>query len=290
MTETDRIEFYKVRDFSEILNVTFAFLRENFKKFLKAFVFIAGPFLLLQTIVQVYIYSKFFENITFGGGLNLSFFLNFLSIYPFMILTITVIELVTYKYIILYGKYGRDGFDINTLWIECRKDFWRMLGLTILTGIIVVFSALFFLIPGVYFAVALSISGFVLLQENTGVFESISRSISLIKNYWWFTCGILVIVYIIQVMLSYAISFPAMILSFIMGFHNMEASENFSSLMSIISIISTIAQNISYFIYTFGMIAIAFIYFTLIERKEAKGLENRLDQMISDQTEPDQNV
>jgi len=60
--------------------------------------------------------------------------------------------------------------------------------------------------------------------------------------------------------------------------------------MSIISIISTIAQNISYFIYTFGMIAIAFIYFTLIERKEAKGLENRLDQMISDQTEPDQNV
>jgi hypothetical protein len=49
-----QINFKEQREFGQILNSTFAFLRQNFSKLGKALIFFAGPFLLLQGIAQVY--------------------------------------------------------------------------------------------------------------------------------------------------------------------------------------------------------------------------------------------
>ena len=50
----NRIEFYKVRDFGEVLTVTFDFVRENFKPLMKGWLYIAGPFALTSAVISIY--------------------------------------------------------------------------------------------------------------------------------------------------------------------------------------------------------------------------------------------
>ncbi len=45
-----KIEFQRYRDFGQIINATFEFLRENFKQLAKAVIFLVGPFILLTGI------------------------------------------------------------------------------------------------------------------------------------------------------------------------------------------------------------------------------------------------
>lgn len=285
MNEENKIEFNKVRNFGETLNATFNFIGQNFKKFLKSFIFIAGPFLLIQTIVQVYAYSNLYGN-TRTGVVDFSIFGKLLLVYPFTILSLVFIQLVTYNYIILYKKYGKDGFTINDLWLACRRNFWRLLGISFLVGLMTGAATLLIIVPGIYVFIASSLAPFILLYEDISVGDAIGRSFNLIKGKWWFTAGILLVVYIVQVMFSYALMIPTMIATFVFGAHNIESDPTApAAFLNGLMVIMSVLQNLTEFIYTFAMVALAFVYFSILERKEAKGLNDRLDKMLEGEGE-----
>ena len=61
MPAKDPIEFRQARGFSDILDATFAFIGQNFKKLGKDLLFIAGPFVLLATFLGLYLQVQTFD-------------------------------------------------------------------------------------------------------------------------------------------------------------------------------------------------------------------------------------
>ena len=48
---SERVNFRQVREFAEIINVTFSFIRQNFKPLGKVIIYIVGPFILVSSLV-----------------------------------------------------------------------------------------------------------------------------------------------------------------------------------------------------------------------------------------------
>ncbi|HEY8401346.1 MAG TPA: hypothetical protein VIK89_08800, partial [Cytophagaceae bacterium] len=48
---SEKIIFSQERRFGEKINATFKFLQQNFKKLTKCIIYIAGPFIIVQTIL-----------------------------------------------------------------------------------------------------------------------------------------------------------------------------------------------------------------------------------------------
>ena len=81
-----KIEFQRYRDFGQIINATFEFLRENIKQLAKAVIFLVGPFILLTEIFGG-LYQKdlfsFTSTTTSLSEFGISFGLYILFAYPF---------------------------------------------------------------------------------------------------------------------------------------------------------------------------------------------------------------
>ena len=54
------IEFQQARDFSKKINVTFEFIKQNFKPLFKSILFIAGPPMLVGSVLAGGLYSDYF--------------------------------------------------------------------------------------------------------------------------------------------------------------------------------------------------------------------------------------
>jgi hypothetical protein len=53
-----KIDFYKARDFGETLNVSFLFIRHHFKGMMLGMLFIAGPFVLVGSVIPILVFSR----------------------------------------------------------------------------------------------------------------------------------------------------------------------------------------------------------------------------------------
>lgn len=69
-----------------------------------------------------------------------------------------------------------------------------MLGLAIVAGFGILFGLLLLIVPGIMLYVMWSVAGPVLIQERTGVFDSLSRSAALTSGSRWRVFGLLIIV------------------------------------------------------------------------------------------------
>jgi len=100
---SQKIEFQRYRDFGQIINATFEFIRENFKQLAKAVIFLVGPFILLTGIFGG-LYQKnlfsFTSSLTSLSQFGVAFGLYILFA---MISTLVLISTI-YSYIILYIK------------------------------------------------------------------------------------------------------------------------------------------------------------------------------------------
>jgi hypothetical protein len=266
----EKIEFRKVRDFGDLLNVTFEFIRQNFKKLFLSLLFIAGPGIFITGIAAGFYQSNIFSlRRSFG-----MFIPSALIYYFFIFITIQLILSVTYSFINLYLDKGPEGFDVNDVW-ENVKENLLMIFLTSLGSSIILFLAFVLLIiPGIYIAVVLTLIYIIRIRERLPFFESISRCRYLISGNWWFTAALILIFTVIQYFFSFLFYIPQYVAMFIGMLHMRSGQISFNrSLMLITSIIGSL----SYFFYAIFLIGISFHYFSLVEKKEAAGLLEKLE-------------
>jgi hypothetical protein len=118
--------------------------------------------------------------------------------------------------------------------------------------------------------------------EEEGMFSSIGRTVELIKGKWLSTFAILFISSLIASIISFVFAIPNYIMT-AMGFlHGMQETETIS-----FSFTQSLAYGVTTFIATAGqylltaipIIAIIFQYYNLVERRDASGLLERIDQM-----------
>jgi len=119
-----------------------------------------------------------------------------------------------------------------------------------------------------------------MFREQTGFFTALGRSLKLIRGKWWSTFGLLLITTIIMVLIGYLFSIPFYLFSGASMFSSLSSGEEASSFNQIMKILASIVYNLVVFVlYSIPLIALAFQYFNLVERKESAGLMDKINTM-----------
>jgi hypothetical protein len=279
-----QINFKQQRNFGQVLNATFGFIRQNIGKLGKALLFFAGPFILLQGIAQVYYQSNIgsmtnvLRNFDLGAYFE-KFFFFFSILMVTALLSNMVILLTIYGYTKLYIEKGKDGFSLEDIWKFILKNFFKILGATILGGLVIGIGTVMCIIPGIYLGVSLSLMTIVILFEDLSIGESFSRSFKLTHYHWWWIVLLFLVIYAIIYLVSMVFAVPQMIFTIMYQFNSISGNESpdtIKYLMIAFTILSSIVTSLMAGIF---YIALTFEYFNIVEQKENPSLLQKIEEI-----------
>ncbi|RMB64024.1 hypothetical protein EAX61_01185 [Dokdonia sinensis] len=308
MKTTDFITFRKQRELGQIIGDTFKFVRKNTKGIFQVFVRVALlPFILLIGAVAYYTYSVSGSNplLDFGegnfdlGGVIISVIILFITVVAYTGVLYGLVSEYIKSYIDTNGKP-----DVEAV-VQAMKarftnyillSFAQTLGiagiaiLCVLPGAFVMSSVpvmgvllmLAAFAPIIYFAVQWTLVFPAMSHSGTGVMESFSESIRLIKEHWWMTLFTIIIQAILIYVISFVFQLPLVFYTIFKMFTMMsESSLSDPSMMfdGVYVALQTLASTVSYLLYIIMAITLNFIYFNLHERKTQRGSLDAIDSI-----------
>lgn len=290
--EQEIIDFKRERDFGEVFGASFTFIRSEVKNLATAMLYYVMPFLVISAILSVFVgmeQQKMLTGLQSSGDLNnfnplgnVLQMLNFVGLYAICYsIAITSMKCTIYGYIRLYIEKGSGNFGLQEIWAEVKKFFFPVLGGSIIISIIVAIGIVFCFVPGIYFAIALSMTYIAMVFEDKGFGNAFSRSMYLVKNEWWPTFAIIIVAYLIVYSVSTMLSVPTMIMgmkSIFTNLKNIEEAKNITFSTSFI-IINSIISVITYVFMVIPMIVISVQYFSLVEKKDKTSLFQRVNDI-----------
>lgn len=275
------LEFRKVRSFEDIISATLLFIKSNLKPLLKNFVYLCGFFMLGGMIssifmqVQITSLSDDITNGNYRGDMSLwntLFGWRYLLAIIFMLLNYTALFTSVLSFAVLYVKKGNVAPTIEEVWDYFKTYFFRMLWSGLLLSVLWGVCWLFCLIPGMYVTPAFSIIYVIMMVENVDFGTAFGRAFALVKQNWWITFAtIFVIVFITGVAMTIVYA-PAYILMMISMF-----TQGGQKLQLGYQVFISISQYLVQVFMIIPIVAMAFIYYNLVERKESVGLLERID-------------
>ncbi|GAA4805275.1 hypothetical protein GCM10023231_38060 [Olivibacter ginsenosidimutans] len=279
----EKIEFRKVRDFSETINDCFTFIKQNFKALLTPLIYICGFFILASiasNVLQQLKMVKFIGLVKTAGQDNTyasefatySFGVEYFLVILFTMLSVSAISLVINCFIKLYKENGNTAPRVEQVWELFKRHIVEFFIASILFGILVLLAIFFCLIPGVYLFPLTSIALPVMVFENKGMVTAFSRSSALIKDNWWRTFGLILVAIIITYCCAGILGIPSALMSLGAVF-----LQNSPKLTLVGSIFSSILSGLAQLFYILPAIVCALWYFSLSEEKEGGGLLERID-------------
>ena len=269
------INFRRQRELGDIITDTFKFIRENYKLLFKLIFQIAGPVFAVLVLCMGYYYylaggAAFFEN--FDGNIGLfmnSLILLLLSFIAFFVLLQATVFHFIKSYVDNAGK-------VNPLQVKtgAKTDFGKILGVNIMAWLLVVLGMVMCVIPGIYLWVPLTFAVPLVVFGRKGSLDAIGDAFDLIKDNWWMTFLSLIVMGILMYLVALIFQMPMILYMFVKAFtiasegSTADPTQLFDWVYVVLSVISSLAQ---YLLYTIFMIAIAFIYYHLDEKKHATG-------------------
>jgi len=308
MTSKTQIEYHKQRDFGNKLNATIEFIKQNFKSLAKSLLYIAGPFIVIGSLLFVQVYSGFLRSVVDQSQIsyfeeNLTSMISFgLAGLLFLMVGSTFVIAVVNDYMIIYEEKKGEEISVNEVWEKVKNSFLNTLGTVILYALVLMAAYIIIVIPIVilgqlssalmvvsvfvviclfiYVAIALTPIFIVRAYEKIGFGQALSRCLHLVRGKWWSTFGLVVVTSIIHNVVSSIFFIPWYINLIITTIHSTQSGsfEEPSLLSEILNNGSLLLYFIfSYLLYCIPLIAINFQYFNLVEKKEAKGLMSKID-------------
>ena len=287
---SNKVQLYKIRDFGAKINATIEYIRYNILSLLKIVLLIAAPLGLLMAIV----FSGFFSTmmqVSLNPQMNPADSMAFVGQLGSSYMMMTLLSMVSFSFLFaaIYGyMLINDKQEVQPSTIEILKAIVskipKMVILMILIGIVSSIGFVFFVIPGIYLMVTLSLALPILIIEDVSIGKAFSKSFQLIKGKWWSTFGLMVITTIIASIVSYvfAIPFYALFLADLFS-SSMESGgdpsavfESFSSWYSTAGMALMMIG--SYITYLIPILALGFQYFNLSERVEGRGIRNQINE------------
>lgn len=304
------IEYHQTRDFSHKMNATFEFIKQNWKALGKASLLIAGPPVLIASLIMGSFVGDMFSLGNLGADPDASlqlftsatFWLQ-LCLAMILFLLSSVMSIATINnYIVLYGELRTNEIPTALVWERVRNTFWTYLGTTIgfffsfialgmliaipigiistlSTGLMIL--SVWFMMAGFFYLIfSVSLTYIIRAYEGLGFFESMMRSFNLVKGKWWSTFGLIFILYLIMMIISYIPIFPLYIIMGVSALHNVSTDSSANPLdgmSTIITILTALYYTVQLILSALPNIGIAFQYFNLVEMKEAKGLMSSID-------------
>ncbi|MBL7861373.1 MAG: hypothetical protein JNJ65_09435 [Cyclobacteriaceae bacterium] len=317
MEEFKAIELQRARDFSQKMNATFEFIRQNFKSLGKSILFIAGPSVLVGSLLigafmgELMTLSTGLQSATgnpeaFGDYfLSVNFWLQFILMFVFLFISFIVTIATINCYLILYDEKKSNQIEVSEVWDRVRHAFWTYLGTTLLFFLVLILAYIILLIPVVvlgaisgflvfvgvllfvggivYLIFSASLTYFIQSYEKKNFLEAIVRSFRLVNNgKWWSTFGLIFVLQLIMGVSSYIFLIPYYIILFTSSMHSVSTGSpmEFSDSMKIWSMVFfTLYYMAQMLLYSLPNIGIAFQYFNLVELKEARGLMSQIETL-----------
>lgn len=316
------INYHRSRDFSRKMNATFEFIRQNFKPLLKSIIFIAGPPVLIASLLMATFMDDLmsFSRSSMTGSnpeMALNYFMSISFWVQMMLLAISLVVAgvmtlsAVNNYMLLYEEKRTNKIEVHDVWNRVRDTFGMYLSTTILFTVLYIAVIIVMMIPFALFAaispvlvffgvfifigllfyivISISLTFFVRAYERIGFFESLARSFKLVQGKWWSTFGLIVILYIVASFASMIFYIPGYILTMINMLHSLESgavAEPSSTMQLITVILMTFYYLVSMVMNALPNIGIAFQYFNLVELKEAKGLLTSIESFGQEQQPP----
>ncbi|MCZ4223804.1 hypothetical protein [Pedobacter rhodius] len=276
---SSKIEFKKRRDFGQIINDSFTFIRQHFKPLVKNYFIFCGLFVLggmLSMLLQQYKTVNMINNVTpetasstfgFGAQFGLEYFLSIL----FSIAGYASTTVATLSYIGIYVKKGNQTPTTDEVWGYFKHYFLKVLGSSLLVSLMVGIGLVFCLIPGLWLLPFVSLVFPIMIIENGTFSYSFSRSFKLIKDNFWLTFGTLIIIWIIVYACMSFIVLPTTLFSMIGLF-----SSTKPQMSLVFTMFSTVLQYLCQVFTIIPVVTITLSYFNLVEEKESTGLMERI--------------
>ncbi len=319
MTTFNVIEFHRKRDFSRKLNATFEFIKQNFKPLGKSILFIAGPPILIASLIMGSIVTElgsFNPNPSAqieGIESRFSSPLFWLEI-AVMVMFYTVASVMSIatvnNYLLLYGEKRSNAIEVSEVWDRVRATFWMYfrsmilfivllvaayVALAIPVGVLamvspflIFFGMIFFFCGIIYLGISASLTFIIRACENNSFFDALVRSFKLVKDKWWSTFGLIMILYLVVFAATMLFMVPWQVISGVSMFHSLSANtleEPSFSWQLLTTIMFSLQYLIQMVLSALPNIGVAFQYFNLVELKEAKGLMTQI-QTLGQQAPP----
>jgi len=308
------IEYHHMRDFSRKMNTTFEFIRQNFKSLGKSILLIAGPpvlvaSLIIATFVDEFmgltraaatnpgdgeVFETYFMSVTFWLQIVLMLLLFLVS----SIMSIATIN----NYIILYEERQTNNISVSDVWMRVRETFWMYFRTTFVFFLLAIVVYIILIIPVallaaispaliflgmmamfcgvIYLIISVSMTYIVRAYEKKSFFDAIARSFKLVKDKWWSTFGIIMVLYLVMMTISYIFMIPWYVATVASALH----STSTEMLEQPVTTWTTVVLFTLYYLAQMVLgalpnVGIAFQYFNLVEMKEAKGLLGKIDTL-----------
>ncbi|WP_234736463.1 hypothetical protein [Tellurirhabdus bombi] len=280
------INLYQQRDFSEKINVTFQYAIQEMRSLGMALLYIAGPLALASGIISGYLQATVTTGIQAGTrvtpffGTTSSLMLVFLT-YFLTLLTGLLVSLVVYAHLKIYDRTNGGPVTVSEVWEEIQASLGQSIGVGIVTLLLTILAFFVFFFPAIYLGVVFSLAIIIVVFERPGLGPTISRCFNLIRDKWWSTFGLLLIMGIIVYVISFIFNAPLIAFTLLKSFRVLsDIPEPFTILATIISTIGSSVMS------ALGALALAFQYFNLVERQEGRGLLSDIESIGSTPTKP----
>ncbi|EDM44698.1 hypothetical protein SCB49_14040 [unidentified eubacterium SCB49] len=288
----EKIQFKKQRDIGEIITDTFKFIRTEWKPLGTLILKIAGPALLIL-IVAASMYTQTalgsFSTLGFNNtGPELFTGTVIISLIVMMFSTVAYFSLL-YGTILNYIKsyVNNNGIaDAEEVKNGVYSNFWSLIGLGFLIGLITGVGFMLCVIPGVYVGVVFGTAYSIHVFQKRAVDDTISYSFKFIKDEWWITFATYIVIYILFYIINLVFQIPLIIYTFVKTFTainetSMNPAEMFDWGYTALNGISLLAQ---YILQSILVISTVFVYFNLNEKKNFTGTIEAIDTLgASDQ-------
>ncbi len=277
-----KIELQKVRDMGDLITDTFSYIRIHIRSYGLSILYFMVPLLLVSSIIV----GSSYGNII-GAALSedpqmaqseaelISSSLGFFAGLILTLIAVGMLMVITYNHVRLLSQ-GKEDIKPGDLISNVFIKIVGLVALNFIYFILVFLASLFFIIPGIYVAIRLSLSTAIYIIEDIDIIEAMKRSWDLVEGHWWLTFGILIVMSIITNIISSVFTVPILIVSIFMGVAGAEGGSNLSF---IIGILYSLSLTISTIFTAIPLLTNALHYYNLRERKEGGSLRDRIEQL-----------
>lgn len=276
----------KERDFTDVINATFSFISQEFKLLMTVVLLYAGIPIVLAAIPAAIYSEDSLSNVIMafqgqGTPQQPDFGMIFL-VNGLMIIAVSIMAGIIAAYLALYSEKGQGAFTAGDVWNKFVSKLGTFILFTVVSTLIIIFGVALCLIPGIYLMVPLSMGITAIYVEGTDFGATFDRCFKIVKDNWWITFALILVVGLIVMILGGLFSLPAMMIVLVEGV-TAATSDDPAEVNSMAVIVTTVVGTIGqYLLYIISYVSIGVQFFNLKERKDQTSLFKKVSEITNE--------
>lgn len=305
-------QLFKQRDFGDIFNDTFAFLKANGKNYFRNYIIVNGPVLILLLVLTYLMGKVFYDAALTGFGANRiieDFFNNnlgfFIGSLLGLILLFIILAMLNYSYPVLYlHLYEKNASPTTQQIVTALKNkagkillfallwFISFLPVCMLAGAfsmlltIIIIGIPFIFVLFAFIFCWMTLSFYDYLNTDNGYFDSFSNGFSMARSKFWTYSGativFIIIIYVIQLIVSLIPNLFGLASVFAPAVEYSSEEEVLSLVWIVMLVTFAITTIFNYLLGNLIYVSQGMIYYSNREESENQSVYNEIDSIGSD--------